>query len=142
MLIPFLLFASALGVLSCASKKSARPSPPLPVAPSATADDPLEPLSCPSIKTTLPHSFANKLDLRFSPSMLEPAEGAWSQDDIVALERKLIVNPGILQRVWQYYGPDSAAVSGYPFSFTSHGKTYSRIRVDVYAQQDCCRNKC
>ena len=107
-----------------------------------TADAGLEPLSCASIKAALPDSLANLIDLRFSPRMLEPAPEGWSQNDIVALARMLVVNPGTLKRVWDYYGPGSGTIPGHPFSFALHGKTYSRIRLDVYSQLDCCRNKC
>jgi hypothetical protein len=141
MLNRFVLCAVLFGALSCASKEQARVPPATSIA-RETADERLEPLSCASIKAALPDSFANALDLRFSPAMLDASQDGWSQDDIVALARMLVVKPGILTRVWNYYGPGSGSITGFPFSFTSRGKTYARIRVDVYAQEDCCRNKC
>jgi hypothetical protein len=141
MLNRFVLCAVLFGALSCASKEQARVPPATSIA-RETADERLEPISCASIKAALPDSFANALDLRFSPAMLDASQDGWSQDDIVALARMLVVKPGILTRVWNYYGPGSGSITGFPFSFTSRGKTYARIRVDVYAQEDCCRNKC
>ena len=136
-----ILFAIAIDAFACASKEPPRARPAT-ITASQTVDERLEPLSCASLKPSLPDSFANKLDLRLSPSMLDPARNGWSEDDVVALARLLVVKPGILTRVWDYYGLGSGSITGFPFSFTSHGKTYSRIRVDVYAQEDCCRNKC
>jgi len=145
MLNRFIIVAGAVLALSCASGEPPRPHPAPVVSsppPSATSDERLEPVSCASVKASLPDSLAKWLDLRFSPTMLDASKNGWTPDDVVALARRLIVNPGNLTRVWNYYGPGKGTLSDYPFSFTSHGHTYERIRVDVYAQQDCCRNKC
>src|SRR5262245_39953063 len=88
-------------LLACASNEPRRVEPTRDVA-SNTADERLEPVSCASIKAALPDSLTNALELRFSPSMLDASQGGWSEDDIVALARMLVVKPGILTRVWNY----------------------------------------
>src|SRR5258708_3160604 len=122
MLNRLVLCAVLFGALSCASKEHARVPPATSVV-SETADERLDPLSCAGIKPALADSFGNALDLRFSPTMLDASRSGWSEDDIVALARMLVVKPGILTRVWNYYGPGSGSITGFPFSFTSHGKT-------------------
>ena len=136
-----MLCVVALAALSCASNEPPRPHRAA-QEPSASNDERLEPLSCATIKAVLPDSLARALDLRLSPTMVDPAHDGWTQDDIVSLARMLVLKPGILSRVWNYYGPGSSRDAEHPFSFALRGRTYSRIRVDVYFQEDCCRNKC
>ncbi|HET9233505.1 MAG TPA: hypothetical protein VFP10_05145, partial [Candidatus Eisenbacteria bacterium] len=134
------------GILSCASKEPEQPPIELrkvPIISSAdTTDERLEPLSCATVRATLPEHLSRMLDLRLSPAMRE----GWSDAEVVAFAR-LLTDPeagdryGILTRVWDYYGPKRPS-GGPRFSFESHGRAYSRIRVDLYFQDDCCRNRC
>jgi hypothetical protein len=96
------------------------------------------------VRAALPDSFASVLDLRFSPTMVDPDHEGWSPRTIESFARELISGSGggLLSRVWDYYGPGSDLAPGRPLRFEMNGRWYSRIRVDVYFQTDCCRNRC
>ena len=137
--------------LSCASSEPPRSGSNVPVglvsSVTDSSDARLEPLSCATLRPALPDSFARNLDLRFSPTMLDPSQSGWSERDVLSFARLLMApakspRPGILSRVWDYYGPKNAGSPEEGLSLTTHGRRYSRFRVDVYFQDDCCRNRC
>jgi hypothetical protein len=79
--------------------------------------------------------------------MVDSTRGGWTQAHIDSFARSLIDDDpdndrDIFPRIWNYYCHGDSAPEYDAVRFVVNGKTYTRIRTDIYFQEDCCINTC
>jgi hypothetical protein len=94
-----------------------------------------------------PAPFNKIFDLWCSPTMVDSLDGGWNQEDIDRFANALINDDpdddqDIFPRIWNYFCHGDSAAAHDSVRFVVGGKTFTKIRTDVYFQADCCLNTC
>lgn len=106
------------------------------------------PVECYSVHhTQTPYPFNQVFDLWLSPTMVDSANGGWTQADIDSFCLNLIdADPDnsddIFPLIWNYYCHGDSAAAYDSVFFQTGKKPFDRIRTDLYFQEDCCINTC